>query len=92
MKGKNKVACEIFNLGSGTGHTVLEVINSFEKVSGVALTYSIGPRRAGDVMAIYANNSKATEILHWKISYTLDEMMKTAWDWELNLQKQISNQ
>ena len=55
-EGKNKSACEVFNLGTGNGVTVLEAIKAFEKVSGVKLNYEIGPRRPGDVMAIYANN------------------------------------
>jgi UDP-glucose 4-epimerase len=84
---KNKAKTEIFNLGTGDGFTVLEVINAFEKVSGVKLNYSIGPRRPGDVIAIYANNDKAKNILQWVPKYSLDEMMSTAWQWELKLAK-----
>ena len=62
---KNTSPCEIFNLGTGNGFTVLEVIHSFEKVSGVKLNYIIGPRRPGDIIAIYANNSLAKNILNW---------------------------
>src|SRR5664279_2185205 len=82
---KNTSPCEIFNLGTGNGFTVLEVIHSFEKVSGVALNYIIGPRRPGDVIAIYANNSLAKEKLNWLPKYSLDEMMSSAWKWELKL-------
>ena len=82
---KNASSCEIFNLGSGDGFTVLEVIHSFEKVSGVKLNYIIGPRRPGDIIAIYANNSLAKNILNWIPEYSLDEMMSTAWKWELKL-------
>jgi len=85
-EGRNTGLCEVFNLGSGNGVTVLESILAFEKVSGVKLNYEIGPRRPGDVIAIYANNDLATSILGWKPKYTLEEMMKTAWDWELRLQ------
>ena len=82
MEEKNESNCDIFNLGSGNGYTVLEVINSFEKVSGQKLNYAIGPRRGGDVIAIYANNEKAVNQLNWKLQYGLDEMLKTAWEWE----------
>lgn len=82
---KNTSACEIFNLGSGNGVTVLEAIHSFEKISGVKLNYTIGPRRPGDVVAVYANNSLSKEKLGWNPKYSLDEMMSTAWKWELKL-------
>lgn len=72
----------IFNLGTGDGFTVLEVIQAFEKVSGQKLNYQLGPRRAGDVIAIYANNEKARTELGWKPQYSLDDMMATAWNWE----------
>jgi UDP-glucose 4-epimerase len=85
--GKNKSYCDIFNLGSGNGVSVLEAIKAFEKVSGVALNYEIGPRRAGDVIAIYANNEKAVKELNWTPQYNLDDMMKTAWDWELRIRQ-----
>lgn len=87
---KNKEACEVFNLGTGEGVTVLEAINSFEKVSKMKLNYKIGPRRAGDIVAIYANNEKAKRGLGWDPAYSLDEMMKTAWEWELHLKKDAS--
>jgi UDP-glucose 4-epimerase len=83
---KNSGLCEVFNLGSGNGVTVLESILAFEKVSGVKLNYEIGPRRPGDVIAIYANNDLARSILGWAPKYSLEEMMKTAWDWEQRLQ------
>ncbi len=79
--------CEVFNLGTGEGYTVLEVIRSFEEVSGVKLNYQIGPRRAGDVVAIYANNQAAIDRLGWKIQYGISEMMATAWAWEQKLKE-----
>jgi len=85
IEKKNTSPCEIFNLGTGDGITVLEVIHSFEKVSGVKLNYRIGARRPGDVVAIYANNSLAKNILHWNPKFSLDEMMLSAWKWELKL-------
>lgn len=77
--------CEIFNLGTGNGVTVLEAIKSFEKVSKTKLNYEIGPRRNGDVVAIYANNVLAREKLGWIPVYNLDQMMLTAWQWEQRL-------
>jgi len=85
---QNKSSCEIFNLGSGNGVTVLEAIKAFEKVSGKTLNYTVGPRRSGDVVAIYANNDFAKSVLNWKIKYDLDDMMQTAWDWELKIKKE----
>lgn len=82
IEGKNQQLCEIFNLGTGNGVTVLEAIQSFEKVSGQKLQYHLGPRRPGDVVAIYANNDHACTALGWEIKYGLDEMMSTAWKWE----------
>ncbi len=82
---KNAANCEVFNLGTGDGYTVLEAIAAFEKVSGVKLNYKIGPRRAGDVIAIYANNTKAKTLLGWQPKYGINDMMDTAWKWELKL-------
>jgi UDP-glucose 4-epimerase len=73
---------EIFNLGTGNGVTVLEAIQSFERVSGEKLNYKLGERRAGDVVAIYADNQKAVTQLGWQIRRDLDTMMRTAWVWE----------
>jgi len=87
LNRKNKSKCDIFNLGSGNGVTVLEAINSFEKVSGRKLNYKIDARRPGDVVAIYANNHHAVESLGWQVKYGLDEMMDTAWKWELKVKE-----
>lgn len=86
ISGKNKEACEVFNLGSGEGVTVLELIKAFEKVSDKKLNYQIGKRRAGDVIAVYADNSKARCILGWNIKYSITQMMEDAWRWEQKLQ------
>jgi UDP-glucose 4-epimerase len=82
---KNNLLCEVFNLGTGNGVTVLEAIQSFEKVSDTKLNYEIGPRRNGDVIAIYANNDEARNRLGWDPKFSLDEMMLTAWQWEQRL-------
>jgi UDP-glucose 4-epimerase len=85
IKNNQSKSCEIFNLGTGNGITVLEAIKAFEKVSGLALNYQIGPRRAGDIVAIYANNDYAVKKLGWEIKYSLEDMMRTAWDWEKSI-------
>jgi UDP-glucose 4-epimerase len=87
MEGRQKTSCDIFNLGSGYGVSVLEAIHAFEKVTGVKLNYTLGPRRPGDVVAIYANNEKAVKDLNWQLKYTLNDMMRTAWQWELKIQE-----
>jgi len=85
---KNKTKCDVFNLGTGDGVTVLEAIKMFEEVSGVKLNYELGPRRDGDVIAIYANNDAAVNELGWKIKYGIKEMMDTAWKWELRIKQE----
>ncbi len=84
---KNKTQCDIFNLGTGNGVSVLEAIQAFEKITGVKLNYELGARRPGDVAAIYANNDLAVRTLQWNIKYDLTEMMRTAWAWEQKLKK-----
>ena len=82
LEGKNSDNYEVFNLGTGKGSSVLEVIHSFERVSGKKLNYKIVDRRPGDIISAYADTTKANEVLGWKAQYTLDEAMKSAWDWE----------
>jgi len=84
-EGKNKSSCEVFNLGSGNGVTVLEAIHAFERVNNVKLNYTIGPRRPGDVISIYASNDLARQALGWEPKYNLDDMVATAWKWEQRL-------
>jgi UDP-glucose 4-epimerase len=78
----NLAKVETFNLGTGTGSSVLEVIHAFEKVSGQKLPYKIVARREGDITSAYANTDKANNILGWKAASTLDEAMESAWKWE----------
>lgn len=85
IAGKNESNYEILNLGSGNGVSVLEAIHSFEKVSGLKLNYEIGPRREGDVVAIYANNELVKSKLNWEPKFNLDDMMSTAWIWQKKL-------
>ena len=82
LANKNKSNYEVFNVGTGKGSTVLEVIKSFEKVSGKNLNYKIVDRRPGDITSAYADTTLANEELGWKSQYTLDEAMKSAWVWE----------
>ena len=78
---------DVFNLGTGKGVTVLEMVQAFEKVSGKKLPYSIAPRRAGDVVAVYSDSKKAQKILKWKPQFGLQEMMRSAWEWQKKLEK-----
>ena len=82
IAGNNNSNFEYFNLGTGTGSTVLEAIQSFERVSGKALNYKIVDRREGDITAAYAETSKANNVLGWKTELTLDDAMDSAWKWE----------
>ncbi|NOT51699.1 MAG: UDP-glucose 4-epimerase GalE [Chitinophagaceae bacterium] len=84
-EAKNESNCEIFNLGSGNGVTVLEAIHAFEKVSGVKLNYEKGPRRTGDVVSVYANNDLAKKMLGWEPKFSLEDIMTSAWKWERRL-------
>ncbi len=85
---KYSEAFSVFNLGTGEGNSVLEVIQSFEKVSGLKLAYKIGPRRAGDVVQIYASCDKALRDLGWKTERDLEACMRSSWKWEQHLHQQ----
>lgn len=80
---------EVFNLGSGTGYTVLEVIRSFEKMSGITLPFEIVDRRPGDVEKVWADTTKARDILGFEPKRTLDEITYSAWKWEQNYRNKI---
>lgn len=87
-KQRHKTAVSLFNLGTGYGVSVLEAINAFEKVSGQKLPYTIGPRRLGDVEAIYANNTWAQHELGWVPENTIEDMMRSAWKWQQTLESE----
>ncbi len=87
VEGKNKKSLEIFNLGTGNGFSVLEVIQSFERSTGEKLNYTIVGRRPGDVEQVWADTVFANEELGWKAEKTLDEMTLSAWNWELALKE-----
>jgi len=89
IKGKNKIAFEKFNIGTGKGTTVLEVIKTFEKVNKIILNYKIVERRAGDITAAFADTKLANEELNWKTEYTLKEALSSAWQWQLKLKNNL---
>lgn len=76
---------DVFNVGTGNGNTVLEVIHAFEKVSGVKLNYQIGPRRPGDVVKTWADTTKINQVLGWKAKYSLEDSMRDSWNWQKGL-------
>lgn len=82
LNKQNQAAVETFNLGTGKGSSVLEVIRAFEKVSGQKLNYQIVGRREGDITEAYANTDKANTVLGWKAQSTLEEALSSAWKWE----------
>lgn len=83
--GENREKIEFFNLGTGKGYSVLEVIGAFERVNGVKLNYVIGPRRPGDIERVYADTSRSNQVLGWKAELDLDDMAASAWKWEQRL-------
>ncbi|MFM9988755.1 UDP-glucose 4-epimerase GalE [Flavobacterium sp.] len=88
LNKKNAEKVETFNLGTGTGSSVLEVITAFEKVSGRKLPYKIVPRREGDIVSAYANTDKANTVLGWKAQSTLEEALASAWKWQQKVRNQ----
>ncbi|HLT32847.1 MAG TPA: UDP-glucose 4-epimerase GalE, partial [Aquaticitalea sp.] len=85
INGKNSANYETFNLGTGKGSSVLEVIHSFENVSGSSLNYKFAPRREGDVIQAYANTQKANDELGWRAESTLEDAIGSAWKWEQSI-------
>jgi UDP-glucose 4-epimerase len=88
IENKNKNNFSVFNLGTGAGVSVLEAIHAFEKVSATKLSYTIGVKRLGDVIAIYSDTTKSEKELGWKPQFNLEQMMETAWAWELEQSKE----
>lgn len=78
---------EVYNIGTGIGYSVLDIINAFEKATGIKINYKIVDRRPGDVEAVYANTNLANNQLGWNTERDIENMMKTAWDWEIAQQK-----
>ena len=85
LEKKNTENLEVFNLGTGIGSTVLEVVQTFENVNKLKLNYKIVDRRAGDITEAFADNTKAEKELGWKPETSLEESMRTAWEWQKGL-------
>lgn len=82
LQEANDSNCEVFNLGTGDGVTVLEAIRAFESINNIQLNYQIGPRREGDVVAVYADRTAAYEKLGWEPQHSIESIMLSAWKWE----------
>lgn len=80
---KNK-GCEVFNVGTGVGYSVLDIVKAFEKVNGVKVPYIIGPRRAGDLATVFSDATKAEKVLKFKTEYNLERMCQDSWNWQKN--------
>ncbi len=87
LNGKSKDRYELFNIGTGNGLSVLEILNAFEKITGVKVNYQLTTRRDGDIEKTYADTSYANKELGWKTTRTLEDMITSAWAWEQALQK-----
>lgn len=85
LENKNKTKLEFFNLGTGTGSTVLEVVHAFENANNIKVNYQIKERRLGDIVEAYANNSLAAQELNWQPKISLTESMLTAWEWQKSI-------
>jgi UDP-glucose 4-epimerase len=82
LLGNGFTGYDVFNIGTGQGSTVLEIVTAFEKVTGIKLNYEIGPRRAGDVEQVWGDVTKSTHKLNWKTELNVETMMLSAWEWE----------
>jgi UDP-glucose 4-epimerase len=78
---------EIFNVGTGRAVSVFELVHTFERVNNLALNHKVAPRRAGDVMAVWADTRRANEVLGWRAERPLDETLRSAWEWEKYVRK-----
>ncbi|MBN2349466.1 MAG: UDP-glucose 4-epimerase GalE [Bacteroidales bacterium] len=85
IQHKNLTNYEVFNLGTGKGTSVLEIIKTFEKVTGISVNYKIVTRRAGDIEKVWADTKKANEVLGWKASLSLEDTLLSAWNWEKHI-------
>ena len=87
LEDKNTEPVEIYNVGTGHGVSVFELINTFEKCTGVKLNYKIAPRRPGDIEKVWGNVDKANKVLGWKAEHTLEEALSSAWNWQKKLRE-----
>jgi UDP-glucose 4-epimerase len=88
LEGKSRQSFEVFNLGTGKGLSVLDVIHSFERSTGEKVKYRLRPRRAGDISAVYADTSLANRELGWKAEASIEETLLSAWNWEKHIRNQ----
>ena len=86
MEQRAGSTCEVFNLGTGKGNTVMEVVNTFAEVNGIDVPYEMGPRRAGDVEAVYADTTKSRQVLGWTCRHDLRDALRDAWNWQRSLE------
>ena len=84
-EGTSEERYEVFNVGTGRGVSVLELVRSFERVNHLTLNYRIAPRRPGDIIAIWADPTRANEVLGWRAERTLEETLASAWRWQQTL-------
>jgi UDP-glucose 4-epimerase len=84
---EKETVCEHFNVGTGVGYSVLEIIRKFEEVTGKSVPYEIGPKRAGDVTEIFAVADKAKKRLNWEAKLSIEQAIRDAWNWEQQLEK-----
>lgn len=85
LLGSSETCNRIYNIGTGNGFSVLEVIQAFEKTNGIKVPYTIGPRRPGDITQVWADTAKAERELNWKARFSLEDMMRDAWNWQKSL-------
>ncbi|MEP0710845.1 MAG: GDP-mannose 4,6-dehydratase, partial [Algoriphagus sp.] len=76
---------DVFNVGTGNGNTVLEVINTFEKVNDLKVNFEVGARRPGDVVKIWADTAKINSVLNWQPNYSLEDSLRDSWNWQKSL-------
>lgn len=89
MDKRQEASFEVFNIGTGKGSSVLEILGAFQEATGLAPVYRMGPRRAGDVVAVYADASKAERVLGWRATRTLRQMLRDAWNWQTKLSAKL---
>lgn len=87
LEGKQDEQVEVFNIGTGRGVSVLELIHTFESATGVKLNYRIVGRRAGDIEQVWADPAKANKVLGWHAETGLDDTLRSAWNWQLKLRE-----
>ena len=79
---------EVFNVGTGTGVTTKQIVDAFEKSTGVKLNWTFAPRRSGDIEKVWANPEKANNVLGWKAETSLEDTLKSAWNWQVKLREE----